>query len=222
MKKFLKWSLGLFTFMLSFLLVGCVEQEEMSIPDFKFKSLEEYATDINNLTVNMEVIFQGTHSKYLFTNNSEIFVNSSTDPDGQEYGYVFDARDKSLYSIDRCKLSFVSKENEIIKNVANILSKSYLLFFTSLNDPIITYKGRITVCGRLCHQYQAIVNKDGKEFIYHLSIDDKTELCLRCNCICERKTFLYFVTKSFSYEPQIEKYEQDILDYKSNLEQQEK
>ena len=218
MKKFLKWSLGLFTLMLSVFLVGCVEDSGKPI-DFKFKTLEEYANDITNLSVDMEIIFQGQHSKYLFTNDSKIYVNSSIDVEGQEYGYVFDSRDNSLYKIERGQLLFISNENEVIKNVSNLLSDSYLLFFTSLKDPVITYKGKSFVCGRLCHLYKARVNKDGKEFIYHLSIDDKTELCLRCNCFTERKQFMYFVAKNFSYEPQTATYEQAILDYKNNLNQ---
>lgn len=200
-------------FILQYLFItGCnIHSKET---DFTPKTNVEYTSNFLNTTIEMELIKSDKRSICFYSNDTNIFVFTIRHQYSSEIGYIYCKSDKTLYYYDDGQISISQTNIDFENNIFNIPLETNVLFHLDFKEENFEYKKTVTVCNRECDKYRFITNVRNKELIFNIYIDKETGFCLKAVCSLDDVTDIYFETKKFINQPDIDYYKQLLILFK--------
>ena len=212
MRKLLNLSLYVILGLLSNLLLGCNEPNNESGNNIPDKTYEEFYNELGDTTIEMEVVLNDKRATFFYSNDEEYFVSTIKYENAQEFGFVFNKQDNILYTIDKGEVT-QSVSSSIAKNkLATIFKSANYLFYLKLNKNKFVFQETVTIANRECSKYR--YEEPSKNLVYNIFIDKETSLCLKCVCSKNDTVEMFFETKKFLQETNVQNYK--ILVYTYN------
>lgn len=211
MRKLLNLSLYVILSLFSNLLLGCNEPNNETGNDIPDKTYEEFYNELGNTTIEMEVVLNDKRATFFYINDEEYFVSTIKYENAQEFGFVFNKQESILYTIDKGQVT-QSVSSSIAKNkLATIFKSANYLFYLKLNKNKFVFQETVTIANRECGKYR--YEDSSKKLIYNIFIDNETSLCLKCVCSKNDTVEMFFETKKFLQETNVENYKLLVYTY---------
>ena len=96
-----------------------------------------------------------------------------------------------------------------------LYNASNFLFHLKYDFSKFEYINTVTVCNRNCNKYRFKENINGTLATFNVYIDQATGFCLKGVCVIDDETKIYFETKRFISEPNINNYFNAINEYEA-------
>ena len=202
MRKILYTSLYAFLIMVSSILFGCNEPfNDTLIPE---KSYEDFYEDLKNTAIEMEVIIKDKRAIFYYTNDDNYFINTIKYENAQEFGFICDLKNNTLYTVDKGQITGEITSLIAESQIKSIFQSANYFFYLKLDKNKLVYQETTTLLNRECDKYR--YEDTNKNLVYTIYLDKQTSLCLKCVCSNEDVTELFFETKKFEFNPNIQNY----------------
>lgn len=217
MKKLLHLSLCALVSVISNMLVGCSEpnNNDFTIPD---KTYEDFYKDLEDTTIEMEVIIKDKRTMFYYSSNEEYFVTTWKYENGQEFGFIYDNMNKTLYTLDKGKITLDVSASIAEKQIENIFKSANFLFYLKLDKSKFEFVEQVEIANRICNKFR--YNDKSNDVVYNIYIDTESSLCFKCVRSKNNSTELFFEIKKFDNNTNIESFKSLINIYNLNKEQQ--
>ena len=202
MRKILYTSLYAFLIMVSSILFGCNEPfNDTLIPE---KSYEDFYEDLKNTAIEMEVIIKDKRAIFYYTNDDDYFITTIKYENAQEFGFICDLKNNTLYTVDKGQITGEITSLIAESQITSIFKSANYFFYLKLDKNKLVYQETTTLLNRECNKYR--YEDTNKNLVYTIYLDKQTSLCLKCVCSNEDVTELFFETKKFEFNPNIQNY----------------
>ncbi len=210
MRKLLSASLYTLLVLLSNIIPSCNDDKEVK---FEEKTYEELYEELQNTTIELEVLKEGKRNIFYYSNNENIYIFTIKYDNGPEFGYIYDRENQTIYNLERQNVTIQFEGTLATDYFEKIFKASNFLLYLSLDYEKFEYIDTTTIVNRKCYQYRyETKTKNGSE-VSNFFIDKETSLCLKYIFSIDGETKLYIETKRFTSGSNIDCYKQLIDAY---------
>lgn len=213
MRRILTLSFNALLIIVSLLFPGCDSNE--SIYNFQPKTYNEYYNALENTTIQIELVVNNKRAVCYYSNDSTTFVYTIKYQHSNEYGYIYNTKTNELYCMEDQKITKKELNDDAEETISKLYNASNFLFHLKYDFSKFEYINTVTVCNRNCNKYRFKENINGTLATFNVYIDQATGFCLKGVCVIDDETKIYFETKRFISEPNINNYFNAINEYEA-------